>query len=85
MSAKKRLQVVVLQWEDAAGRADWDEDAPTPATMVANVCGFLIERSRTRVTVGLERFQGGRWRDVLTIPRSLVRHMEVLKTMEVDP
>lgn len=64
--------IAVFKWEDAAGLNRWNERDDNPTTMFATVVGILIEDSQEVITVGLERFEDGSWRDTLTVPKRLL-------------
>ena len=67
------MKIAVFRWRDACAMDEWSElSGKQPSTLDADVCGFLIGKTRAHITVGLERFTTGEWRNVLTVPRVLI-------------
>lgn len=66
-------KIAVFKWEDAAGKTTWRESEEPPSTLFATVCGLFIREDDHSISVGLERFEDGQWRETLTVPKSLIR------------
>jgi len=69
---KNRLELVVVQWEDAYVTFDFEEHEPC----IVHDVGWLIEDEASHVCVASELLPNNTPRGVTRVPRSLVRRIE---------
>ena len=75
-----KKKIVCIEWEDASSNNGYyDSEHPEKtATINAQTVGFLLNKNKKEVTLGVERFQDGDYRHIHSIPHGMVRKMTVL-------
>ena len=64
--------IALFRWEDAAGKVNWHEKDELLGTLSCTSCGLLIHEDEEVISIGLERFDDGGWRETLTVPKRLI-------------
>jgi hypothetical protein len=71
------MKIVVFQWADAQMLSEWSERTDElPTLAYGTVGGLLVSETDKELTVALQYFEGGDWRNLLTVPKSWIHNRQ---------
>ena len=74
MQVRKHIgEVVLVEWEDAAGCDDWNDEEEEAGTVLVKTLGFLIRANKQEVIVARHLGEDGRWAGKHAIPEGMIR------------
>lgn len=78
-----KAKMVALRWRDSARTTGWrNRDSDYGITMVDSV-GFLVSKSRKRISISTSLDRGGDYLDILSIPRKAIVKIQHVKLRRV--
>jgi hypothetical protein len=76
--SKPKQDIVMLTWLDSANTSGWHpEDESGPVTIKS--IGLLVNETREFIVISTSKSDQGRYMDQLTIPRSVVKKIQVFQ------